>query len=794
MHVKTRLIAALSVTLVVGTASWATAGLTSPAGAATGTAGSTWGLSQPVPGLSALTTPTTSGSGGIKAITCAARGDCVAVGFEESGSGSAAIALPVVLTETAGTWGSPQQIAGSAGLGSGKGADLTKVACADATDCTATGVYNGTDGRGHAFYATETAGAWSAATAVSEAGQPAGTYSLISGVSCVSSAPGYCAIVGYYETPTSITVNGTTTTGTTVAAFILDETQGTWETTPQSVPGLASLSSTGNAELTSVSCPAQEECSAGGGIAGQPFVVSESSGTWGNAQPVTGVSAGAITAISCPAASDCTAAGYYDNSSSLPQLFTVDEQQGSWGSATLLVNPAILDAYTNLALGCSSAGNCVITDTAVIGTARSGHQAAVADAETSSGKWGSLAPVAGLPKPTSPSTALLSFSEGLSCVPGGNCTIVGFYDTAKWPDAIQWFTVTTSGGGVGNEQPVMPPMAEDPTSTALSCPQTGFCTLIYSQGGDPELVTEATGAGVTVTASATRVTYGSEPAETLTATVTGADGGTPTGTVTVTRPSGSPLCTITLTGGTGTCRLATPGFTGTSNGAYQLTASYSGDGNYVAASGTTIVTVARAATATSLSLTPVKVAFSGKSPKLTFAGSVTSSAGIPTGTTSVSINGRDLLNCDGTTVSAGKSTCTSLIGQIAPGRYSVVLEYSGSTDFAPSSSMTHYLTISRAKTTTTLSLSKSQVTYGHESQERLTVSVSHVGGVYPTGRVTVKAGGTTLCTISLIKGKGSCTLKATKLKAGTYHLTASFPGNSNYLKSTSSTKTLKVAS
>ena len=181
--------------------------------------------------------------------------------------------------------------------------------------------------------------------------------------------------------------------------------------------------------------------------------------------------------------------------------------------------------------------------------------------------------------------------------------------------------------------------------------------------------------------------------------MSGADGGTPTGTVTVTGPSGRTLCTITLADGTGSCVLATPGFTGTIppntssyNGAYQLTATYSGDGNYVAASGTATVTVAR------------------------------------------------------------------------------------------------------AKTTTTLSLSKSPVTYRHENQERLTVSVSHVGSVYPTGSVTVMAGRTTLCAIRLTKGTGSCTLIASKLKAGTYHLWASYPGNSDYLKSTSSSKTLKVAS
>lgn len=749
-----------------------------------------------------MTTPATSGSGVINAITCTARGDCAAVGYEVSGSGSAAAGVPTVVTETAGEWGSPQQIGGTAGLGSGRGARLAKVSCADAGDCTATGAYNGSDGRGHAFYATETAGAWSTATAVSEAGQPAGTYSVITSVSCPPSAPGYCAIVGYYETPTSTTVNGRTTTGATIVPFTVDETQGTWQATPRPVPGLASLSSTGNAELTSVSCAAREQCTAGGTIAGLPFVVSESSGTWGNAQQVTGVPAAVITAITCPDASDCTAAGHYYDSSSRNQAFTVDEQQGSWGPATLLASSSLLDAFGGLMLGCSSAGNCVIADTAAIRMDNSAYTGAVADSETGSGRWGPLTPVAGFPDVTTgPGIDLPQSSPtGVSCAPGGDCTIVGYYVSGKGPDPVQGFTVTTSGGRVGNEKPALPATAAEPQDAGLSCPHTGFCTLAYSLGGAPELVTEATGATITLKASAPQVTYGSEPAETLTAAVSGADGGTPAGAVTVTGPSGRTLCTITLADGTGTCRLATPGFTGTIaphtssyNGAYPLTAVYSGDGDYIAASGTTTVSVARAATATALSVTPSKVTFSGKALMLTFAGSVMSSAGTPTGTTSVLINGGKRGTCEGKALSGGKNTCTTSAGTLAPGRYSVVLEYNGSADFATSTSVTHYLTVSRAKTTTTLSLSKSPVTYGHENQERLTVSVSHAGSVYPTGRVTVKAGSATLCTISLSKGTGSCTLSASKLKAGTYRLSASFPANSDYLKSTSSSKTLKVA-
>jgi len=650
MRVKTRLAAVLSVAVVVGTASWAVIGLNGPAGAATGTSGGTWGPSQPVPGLAALTTPATSGSGDIKAITCTTLGNCVAVGYLVTGSGSAATSVPLVMTETAGTWSSPQQIDGTAGLGSGTSAGLTKISCADAGDCAATGTYKTSGGQNDAFYASETAGAWSAATVVSLAQQPTGTYSVITGVSCPPSAPGYCAIVGYYATTSGTTASPTST----ITPFIVSQAQGAWETTPQPVPGLASVAATGNAELTSVSCAAQEECTAGGGI-GQPFVVSESPGTpgapgtWGNAQPVTGIPTGVIMAISCPDASDCTAVGFYDNSSNYAQAFTADERQGSWGPATSLASSALLDVASNLTLGCSSAGNCVLADTAAIRADNSAYPGAVADSETSSGQWGSLAPVAGFPNvSTGPGIDIAeSFTTGLSCVPGGDCTIVGYYAANNGPDPEQGFAVTTSGGVVGNEQPVLPATDGDPLNTALSCPQSGFCTLAYGQpSGAPELVTEATGTTITLAASTPQVTYGSEQAETLTATVSGADGGTPAGTVAVTDGT-TPVCTITLTGGQGTCALSA---TTLPVGAGTLTAAYSGDVTYVATTSTAAVTVSAPPPPPSryTPVTPVRVldtrngtgGFSNPVPAGTSIGvQVTERGGVPaTGVTAVVLN------------------------------------------------------------------------------------------------------------------------------------------------------------
>jgi hypothetical protein len=90
-----------------------------------------------------------------------------------------------------------------------------------------------------------------------------------------------------------------------------------------------------------------------------------------------------------------------------------------------------------------------------------------------------------------------------------------------------------------------------------------------------------------------------------------------------------------------------------------------------------------------------------------------------------------------------------------------------------------------------LSLSAARVTHGHEQAERVSVVMSGSGGT-PTGSVTIKAGKTVVCVLKLASGKGSCRPAATKLKAGTYHLTAAYAGNADFAPSVSAARTLAV--
>ena len=500
---------------------------------------------------------------------------------------TASATTPIVSAETNGVWGSAQVINGTGSLGNGSGGMLTDVSCGGPGDCTATGTYHGTNGVATAFYVSETAGTWGTPAAVTSAGQPTGTYSEVNGLSCRD--VGYCTIVGRY------TDKGVNSAGLTISTpFTLDEAKGTWGT-PQPVPGLASLPSAGNLNtLDSVSCTGAGDCTASGesggnGFTGWPFVVSETGGTWGNAEQLSGTLSADYTTISCPDAADCAIAATYLAGSSTREIFTFDEANGAWGQSQLLAMPSSeADIANNPVLGCRSAGDCVILGNMDLqGTGTSAATVPFAATETSSGTWGAGATLPGTPDSDGGSL------QGLSCVPGGDCTIALAASNGSGTTPYIYTAVSSADGSIGSVQEVYQSAGFN-TVYGLSCPQNGHCTLAADLGNEYMLGTEAAASTVTLTASASKVTYGAEQSETLTATASSVAGGTPTGTVTVTDGTRA-ACTITLTNGTGSCRLTA---TALPVGTDQLTANYSGDASYAPASSTATITVGSAPTVT----------------------------------------------------------------------------------------------------------------------------------------------------------------------------------------------------
>jgi hypothetical protein len=101
--------------------------------------------------------------------------------------------------------------------------------------------------------------------------------------------------------------------------------------------------------------------------------------------------------------------------------------------------------------------------------------------------------------------------------------------------------------------------------------------------------------------------------------------------------------------------------------------------------------------------------------------------------------------------------------------------------------------VSKAASTTGLSLSSSSVAYGHEKSLVFTATVSPQYAGTPGGTVTVKAGTTALCAATVSGGHATCSPRsATVLGAGAHSVTAAYSGNSAFGPSSSPAKTLTV--
>jgi hypothetical protein len=160
----------------------------------------------------------------------------------------------------------------------------------------------------------------------------------------------------------------------------------------------------------------------------------------------------------------------------------------------------------------------------------------------------------------------------------------------------------------------------------------------------------------------------------------------------------------------------------------------------------------------------------------------------------VAINGYVIKPSRGRAVTVGDVTRDTVTGLTNGTAYSFTVSAVNSVGTGPSSAASNSVTPAKATSETALKLSAKKVTYGDEQAEHLSVTVSpQHSGPTVTGTVTIKASATTLCVIKLKSAKGSCSLSARRLKAGTYHLVATYGGSANYKGSTSVKETLTVA-
>jgi hypothetical protein len=116
--------------------------------------------------------------------------------------------------------------------------------------------------------------------------------------------------------------------------YVAVERQGRWGRAID-IPGLRALASGGFASVSSVSCASAGNCIVGGSYSGssglQGFVAVEKNGTWGKAIEVPGLAAlstggnANVSSVSCPPVGSCAASGYYRDSDNNFQGFVVNQ-------------------------------------------------------------------------------------------------------------------------------------------------------------------------------------------------------------------------------------------------------------------------------------------------------------------------------------------------------------------------------------------------------------------------------------------------------------------------------------
>ena len=386
-----------------------------------------WRMAEQVPGTATLNT---GGNANINSVSCPAPGDCSAGGYYTDASSGHQ--QPLVVTETSGTWGSAQEVPGSAALNvGGPGSVILSVSCAAPGDCSAGGYYSDASGHEQAFVVTQTNGTWGSAKEIPGTGAlNAGGSARVDSMSC--GAPSNCSAGGQYA---SKTVDGIAT----VQAFVVNETGGTWGKAKE-VPGTAALNGGGYATVNSMSCPSAGNCSAGGSYTTaapltQAFVIDETNGTWGTAHLVPGSAVlnkrglAQVNSVSCATAGNCSAGGFYMDAAFDTQAFVVSESGGTWGSAKEIPGSAALDQHAPGAMtdsvSCGAPGDCSASGSY---TDSSGAQQAFV-ADQSAGNWGSAEEI--------PGTAALNgggqaAAQSVSCAPGGGlCNAAGTYLNVK---------------------------------------------------------------------------------------------------------------------------------------------------------------------------------------------------------------------------------------------------------------------------------------------------------------------------------------------------------------------------
>ena len=334
-------------------------------------------------------------------------------------------------------------------------------------------------------------------------------------------------------------------------------------------------------------------------------------------------------------------------------------------------------------------------------------------------------------------------------------------------------------------------------------PGNGTLSQVVDQGPTTTTITDP--------APGASVPYGNEsqnPIQVAVSTDPGVDQ-SPSGIVTVYTGAPGPsteLCSTGI-GGAGS-GLSTGNCYFNSNqldaGTYQLTAVYSGDGNFLGSqSATQPFVVDQVPLQLGVFAVPGYAFYGAENGNFLIVGGGGGGNGSPSGYFTITAGGTDLIapgSCSAG--NGGGNPCyldsaTALPASTTP--YTITVSYPGDVNFTAASTSVRLL-VFPATTTTALTVTRSSVRFGEEDGIAISATVTSGTTGAPTGPVVVTRGGSIVCTITDLRPSGADTatgscpaLKPAQLPPGDYALTADYRGDGNYQASVSAPQALTVA-
>ncbi|WP_344263922.1 Ig-like domain-containing protein, partial [Streptomyces sodiiphilus] len=338
-------------------------------------------------------------------------------------------------------------------------------------------------------------------------------------------------------------------------------------------------------------------------------------------------------------------------------------------------------------------------------------------------------------------------------------------------------TFTVNGGPLIT----VPVEVNGTATTTLTTLPTGTRTITATYNAEDPNYNPSNGTTThTVNQAATETAVNSTPHPstlgqlvTFSATVTPVPpgAGTPTGTVTFVIDGGPTLTASLDSDGTATVATAALGV-----GSSPVTATYNGTTDFATSAGSTVHTVDRAPTTTTVTTSPDPSLFGQNVTFTATVAPVPPGAGTPTGTVTFLVDG----GAGGTfTVPLVGGVATASTSTLGIGPHVISAVYSGDAGFATSTGAdTHQ--VDRTPTTTTVTSSPNPSRAGLIATFTATVTPNPPGTGTPTGTVTFVIGNDTL-TAALVNGVATVT---DRLGTGVYTVTATYSGDAQFAPST----------